>query len=232
MQYQKSKGEILLGTHFRNGKHGSNSEKEEKKEKKVKKEKVKKSKRLGRKIIKFFAFILIVIISIFAPMYINEYYLLNTDGGKTEEKDVSNYTVEISEIPDMMGEHKVIGLLVIDKIDLQKNILEQTTDSSLKLSVTKFYGANLNENGNFCIAGYNYGNVFDRLNELELGDTFYIIDRAKAEKVYYKVCNKYLIDNSDLSFLNDTVQGNKEVTLITYNTDEVTRLVINAQEII
>ena len=56
-----------------------------------------------------------------------------------------------SEIPDKMEEFEVLGAISIDKLGLQKNILDKTTDSSLSLSVTKFYGPNINEKGNFCI---------------------------------------------------------------------------------
>ena len=40
----------------------------------------------------------------------------------------------------------------------------------------KLYGENLNEIGNFTLVGHNYDKVFKRLEELNVGDEFYIQD--------------------------------------------------------
>lgn len=143
--------------------------------------------------------------------------------GETEEAKAAN-------MPDKMGEYNVLGLIVIDKLKLEKNILDKTTDEALNLSVTKFYGPELNEEGNLCITGHNYEELFAHLNELQLKDTFYIIDKANAKKVTYEIYDKYTVSPTDLDCLNQETQGKREVTLITCNPGGTTRLIIKARE--
>jgi len=136
-----------------------------------------------------------------------------------------------SEIPYKMEEVEVLGAISIYKLGLQKNILDKTTDSSLSLSVTKFYGPNINEKGNFCITGHNYKNIFAYLDNLELGDTFYIVDKKRSEKVTYKIYDKYTVNPNELECLNQDTDGKREVTLITCNPGGLTRLILKAREI-
>ena len=72
-----------------------------------------------------------------------------------EEKD------ELSdvEIPATMGKYEILGQLVIEKIGVTKNILNISEDESLKLSVAKLYGPDVNASGNFCISGHNWNNM-------------------------------------------------------------------------
>ena len=64
---------------------------------------------------------------------INEYIPTNTDETNTiVENPVTEIntvkeleTVDVSELPNKMGSYKVIGELVIDKIDVKKNIREK-----------------------------------------------------------------------------------------------------------
>lgn len=142
-------------------------------------------------------------------------------------------TMEIvdADIPETMGEYGVLGKIVIDKIGVEKNILDQTTDASLKLSVTKFYGPSINEEGNLCISGHNYKDTFGYLDKMEKGDTFYLISKANFEKVTYKIYDKFTVNATELDCLDQETGGKREVTLITCNPGGVTRLIIKAQEI-
>ena len=54
--------------------------------------------------------------------------------------------------------YTVISKLEIPKIDLETYVLEKYLEETLNISVVKFYGANPNEVGNFCIAGHNFKN--------------------------------------------------------------------------
>lgn len=196
------------------------------KEKKV----IKSSKK--KKVFFLIVLIILVVISLVA-------FFININK-KNDDENISN-NQEITEdvlpeivpedIPETMGEYKVLGVIVIDKLGLQKNILDKTTDSSLNLSVTKFYGPNLNEKGNFCITGHNYEEIFAYLGSLELNDTFYIIDKANSEKVTYKIYNKYTVNPTELDCLSQETNGKREVTLITCNPGGVTRLILKAEEI-
>lgn len=156
----------------------------------------------------------------------------NKDDENSIENKIKVIEEEISNMPDTMGGYNVLGMLAIEKLGIAKNILEETTDESLNLSVTKFYGPNINEIGNFCITGHNYKDVFAYADTLELGDTFYIIDKINRQKVNYKIYDKYTVKPEELDCLNQETNGKRVVTLITCNPGGLTRLIIKAQEIL
>lgn len=140
--------------------------------------------------------------------------------------------VDTSEIPATMGKYKVVGQLVIDKINVKKNILSVSDEASRALSVAHFYPPNLgvNESGNFCIDGHNWKGMLDRLSEMQVGDTFYLINRETKTKVNYEIYNKYTCVPEDLSCLDQNHDGKREVTLITCNPGGLTRLICKARE--
>lgn len=151
----------------------------------------------------------------------------------TEETIVEEKVDEISdvEIPEKMGNYQVLGQLVIEKIGVTKNILDISENESLKLSVAKLYGPNVNESGNFCISGHNWNNMLKRLSEMQVGDDFYVINRQTKTKVNYKIYNMYTCVPEDLSCLDQNHDGKREVTLITCNPGGLTRLICKAKEI-
>ena len=122
------------------------------------------------------------------------------------------------DMPDKIENYNVIGQIVIDEIDMENYILDRTTDYSLNLAVTKFYGPDLNQRGNFCITGHNARGLFNNLKKLDIGDTFYIIDKKNSEKVTYRIYNRKTISPTDLDCLNQDTNNKREVTLITCNT--------------
>ena len=155
---------------------------------------------------------------------------------KIEEQQDANVVeeqsefVDVSNIPETMGKYEVLGQLVIDKIELTKNILNISENESLKLSVAKLYGPNLNESGNFCIDGHNWNNMLKRLSEMQVGDTLYIINRNTKEKVNYKIYNVYTCVPEDLTCLDQNNDGKKELTLITCTPGGAKRLICKARE--
>ncbi len=185
--------------------------------------------------LKFFLAVAIILLFIISIIIGIKLFTNNNDNENMENEQSVDEEIlpEIvpDEIPDKMEEFEVLGVISIDKLGLQKNILDKTNDSSLSLSVTKFYGPNLNEIGNFCITGHNYKDIFAYLGNLELGDTFYIIDKANCEKVVYKIYDKYTVNPTELDCLDQETDGKREVTLITCNPGGLTRLIIKAQEI-
>lgn len=71
--------------------------------------------------------------------------------------------------------------------------------------------------GNTSITGHNYmkRNLFGRLKELEIGDTFYIISKD-GRKITYEVKEKVSgIDPNDTSCIEQDNDGKRKVTLIT-----------------
>lgn len=156
-------------------------------------------------------------------------FLENTieSNGMEEEKQDEIAMVEMDE---KMGNYKVLGQLVIEKIAVTKNILNIAEDGSLKLSVAKLYGPNINESGNFCISGHNWNNMLKRLSEMQVGDTFYMINKTNKTKVNYKIYDRYTCVPEDLSCLDQNHDGKREVTLITCNPGGLTRLICKARE--
>lgn len=111
---------------------------------------------------------------------------------------------------------KAIGVLKIDKIKVKLPIFAGTTNSVLKIGVGWMKETNpIGTNGNAALAAHRshtFGRFFNRLDELQLDDTFTI---TVGDKIYkYVVFNKIVVEPSDVSVLK---QPRKEqiVTLIT-----------------
>lgn len=140
-----------------------------------------------------------------------------------QSNEITEETMSVAEgiiavdMPDKMGNFDVIGQLVIEKIDFNNYILSKTTEDSLNSSITKFYGPQINQKGNFCITGHNTKeSLFKNLKKLEKEDTFYMIDKENNQKVVYQIYDKYTVNPTNLKCLNQDT-NKREVTLITCN---------------
>lgn len=134
-------------------------------------------------------------------------------------------------IPTLPDEHEgfeVLGKIKIDKIGIEQYILNSLDESALENGVIKLYGDELNDIGNFCIAGHNYENIFQKLNELENGDGFIIIDK-NLEETEYEIKEIISIEPDDLSVLLPN-KDNIQITLITCDNIGTTRLVVKAEK--
>ena len=82
-------------------------------------------------------------------------------------------------------------------------ILDETNTETLSLSITKFWGDNLNEIGNVVLAGHNYINniFFGGLKKLQDGDSIYITD-SQGIRLEYKVYKTYIVDPDDVSIIS------------------------------
>ena len=125
----------------------------------------------------------------------------------------------------------VIGMIKIDKINLNYPILSQSNKELLKMSLCRFAGPLPNEVGNLCIAGHNYVDykLFSRLNELEKNDIVQIYDYT-GNKLDYVVYDKYEVEVDDLSCTSQDVGGKRIITLLTCNNVNGTRIVVKAKE--
>lgn len=187
-----------------------------------------KTKKLNRKKVVCFI-ILLIVFAFFVIKILNNYEKKldrnnNEFSNEIENTGIVEITNEIdiptiveTDMPDKIENYSVIGQLVIEKIELEKYILNKTTNYSLNLSVTKLYGPRVNGQGNLCIIGHNSKGLFIKLKKLEINDTFYIIDKENCEKVTYKIYDKYTVNPTDLECLNQSTNDKREVTLITCN---------------
>lgn len=125
----------------------------------------------------------------------------------------------------------VLAKVNIPSIDCTYPILNETTDELLKISPTKFWGAEPNEEGNFCIVGHNYrsNKFFSNVPELENGDTIEITD-LKDRTIVYEVYDKYVVQPTDVSCTSQRTNGMKEITLITCTDDSKLRVIVKARE--
>lgn len=180
-----------------------------------------KTKDIPKAVIIILAIITVIVVAVFAVLITKQIKDNNTNASVSQENENTNMVTKV-------GNYKVLGKLVIKKIEVEQYILEKTNEEALKLGLTKLYGPTINTTGNFCIAGHNYAEKFLDLNALEKDDTFYIEDTT-GKKVTYKVYDKYSVQPDDLKCLMPN-QKEKEVTLITCEQGAQTRLVVKAKE--
>ena len=105
------------------------------------------------------------------------------------------------------------GKLEIPKIELETYILEEYSEQALNISVTKFWGTDANQIGNFCVAGHNFQNknMFRNLKKLEIGDNLYVID-SKIGRVQYEIYNIETVLPENVDCLNQETDGRRDET--------------------
>ena len=126
-----------------------------------------------------------------------------------------------------------LATINIPSIDCKYPIINETTDELLKIAPTKFWGANPNEVGNFCIVGHNYrsSKFFSKVPDLEYGDKIEITDLSDRTLVY-EVYDKYVVEPTDVSCTSQRTNGMKEITLITCTDDSKLRVIVKARAVL
>ena len=144
-------------------------------------------------------------------------------------KDIEEYPKE--EIVSNYKGYDVIAKLTIPKIDLETYVLKDYSIEALNISVTKFWGADANKIGNFCIAGHNFKNknMFRNLKKLEIGDKLNISDN-EIGKIEYEIYEIYKVEPEDVRCLSQDTNETREVTLITCTNDSKKRIIVKARE--
>ena len=146
-------------------------------------------------------------------------------------QDTKIHQTEESMLTTYKG-YPVIAKLEIPKINLETYVISEYSNQALGVSVTKFYGGNPNEVGNFCIAGHNYvtKNMFHDLKKLSIGDTFTLIDTDNHEGIY-QIYLVETVEPNETQCLSQKTDGRIEVTLITCTTDSSKRIIVKAVKI-
>ncbi len=122
---------------------------------------------------------------------------------------------EQDKLQEMAIPKGIIGIMEIDKIDLVVTMAEGTDNKSITLSVGHFPNTAMpGQVGNFAVVGhrsYRYGAYFNRLDELEPGDTVRI---KTADGIFtYCVDSKSVVEPTDISVLDPT--DTATMTLVT-----------------
>ncbi len=197
-------------------------------------------KKRKKKILNFIILTTIVFITIYIGIEIfreknfeNENYeikRLYVENNLREEIVKEDFYYPKESVQETYKGYDVIAKLEIPKIELETYIIN-FSESALNVSVTKFWGPNVNEAGNFCIAGHNFRNknMFHNLKKLEIGDVFMVKDN-KVGIVNYEIYNIYTVVPEDVSCLSQNTNGEKEVTLITCTNDSKKRIIIKSRE--
>lgn len=153
---------------------------------------------------------------------------------KNEEENtvkiVKQYPME--EILQTYKGYNVCAKLEIPSIQLETYVLSKYSKDALEISVTKFWGVNPNQEGNFCVAGHNYinNNMFKNLKKVKIGDRIFISDN-EVGKVEYEVFEINTVVPEDVSCLDAKFKNVKEVTLITCTNDSQKRVIVKAKEV-
>lgn len=151
------------------------------------------------------------------------------------EEDVEETTDEIPSVQAITSnngtEYYIIGTINIPLIGVNYPILSETTTELLKISPCKFWGADPNQIGNFCIVGHNYRNslFFSKVPNLENGDIIEITDLS-GKTIEYSIYDKFIIDPEDTSCTSQLTNGRREITIITCTNDGTQRVVVKARE--
>lgn len=144
--------------------------------------------------------------------------------------DISKLSLnfKINDIYNSSQSNKYLGNLIIKKINLEYPVFEEYSEEKLKISVCKFSGGTLNENGNITILGHNYdGEFFGNLNKLEKNDEIKIISNGIEYK--YNIFKIYETNSDDLKVINPFYENSREVTLVTcVKNSKKKRLVVKA----
>lgn len=165
--------------------------------------------------------------------------LVNTKNAEKEEMSKENSeqksaeTIE-TENEEVISEYKgypVIAKLEIPKIELETYVISEYSEKALGVSVTKFYGGNPNEVGNFCIAGHNYitKNMFHDIKKLSNKDEIILTD-LEGNSIEYEVYLIETVEPTETKCLSQKTNGRVELTLITCTTDSSKRIIVKGVE--
>ena len=129
--------------------------------------------------------------------------------------------------------YKVEGIIEIPKINIKYPIIDHTNEETMKVSITKFWGPQANEIGNYTVAGHNNkdGTMFGKTKYLQIGDKIKLTN-LKNETIEYGVFKIYSIDPDDVSCVESVESGTREITLITCTNGHKNRLVTKARQIL
>ena len=178
-----------------------------------------------------FTISILVILIIFC-FFVYHIYFINTKEqiSKNLIGDYNIYKLYMDNQKEIENfEHNLFGIIEIPKINLYYPIFSVLTEENLKISPCKFYGTDLDDNTNICIAGHNYNNdmFFSKIFLLEIDDEIYIYDTL-GHKYTYKIQKKYEVKADDLSPITDYDKNKRNLTLITCNNINKNRFIIKA----
>ena len=141
---------------------------------------------------------------------------------ETIEEELNKEETQQSEsLPELEFKgYKIEGIIEIPKINIKYPIIDHTNEETMKVSITKFWGPQANEIGNYTVAGHNNkdGTMFGKTKYLQIGDKIKLTN-LKNETIEYEIFKIYSIDPDDVSCVESVENGTREITLIRVQTD-------------
>ncbi len=195
-------------------------------------------KNINKNLIVYKIFLIMLIIAgiiIFAIIFRKQY---NDQVYDKENDEVTKNFHELQEAQNQeqpielqMQGHKVIGIIKIPEIDLEYPIIDKTTKETMRISISKFSGGEINEIGNVALAGHNNysGTMFGKNKNLKIKDKIYLTDLTRRT-IEYEIYNIFVTDPNDTSILETEDKTKRELTLITCKNGRSERLIIKARE--
>lgn len=150
-----------------------------------------------------------------------------------EEQFLNNMNTNNAEPVKMQyNGYDVVGIINIPSINIKYPIINKTNDTTMKYSITKFSGGDINSIGNFTIAGHNNlnGTMFGKVKRLKIGDEIKMTDLYN-NTITYQIFDIYSVDPNDVSCLESVDKNTREITLITCTNGHLNRLITKAREI-
>lgn len=188
---------------------------------------------------------LIIAMLIVALIIVVAMIIIRYGGNYLNEKDVSaslttieeelnkEETLQSGSLPELEFKgYKVEGIIEIPKINIKYPIIDHTNEETMKVCITKFWGPQANEIGNYTIAGHNNkdGTMFGKTKYLQIGDRIKLTN-LKNETVEYEILKIYSIDPDDVSCVESVEAETREITLITCTNGHKNRLITKARQI-
>lgn len=195
-------------------------------------------KNINKNLIVYKIFLIMLIIAgiiifaiIFKKQYNDQVYDKENDEVTKKFNELQETQNQEQPIELQMQGHKVIGIIKIPAIDLEYPIIDKTTKETMRISISKFSGGEINEIGNISLAGHNNysGTMFGKNKNLKIKDKIYITD-LKRRIIEYEIYNIFVTDPNDTSILETEDKTKRELTLITCKNGRSERLIIKARE--
>lgn len=189
---------------------------------------------------------LIIAVLIVALIVVVAMIVIRYGGNYLNEKEVSSSLETIEEelnkeetqqsesLPELEFKgYKIEGIIEIPKINIKYPIIDHTNEETMKVSITKFWGPQANEIGNYTVAGHNNkdGTMFGKTKYLQIGDKIKLTN-LKNKIIEYEIFKIYSIDPDDVSCVESVENGTREITLITCTNGHKNRLVTKARQIL
>jgi sortase family protein len=189
---------------------------------------------------------LIIAVLIVALIVVVAMIVIRYGGNYLNEKEVSSSLETIEEelnkeetqqsesLPELEFKgYKIEGIIEIPKINIKYPIIDHTNEETMKVSITKFWGPQANEIGNYTVAGHNNkdGTMFGKTKYLQIGDKIKLTN-LKNETIEYEIFKIYSIDPDDVSCVESVENGTREITLITCTNGHKNRFVTKARQIL